>query len=330
MINNTTFIMFLVLFGIVIVLSLLINYNESIREIETKELEDQILNSRQMIDLLKKKTTTTENLLFELLAKQTLHTFDCETKCLLSFVGDVAVNENSKKTINLINDKNPDGIFFAGDLSYSNPQSWFELTKQLNKSETFLALGNHEIGYPSEEWLSPYNITNTFYSVKTELVNIIVIDTELQGLELQSQYNFVKTELKNSKSDFIIILGHRPIFATVRPADNYTDMFIPLFTKYDVDLVVQGHNHLYERSNTIKMSDDGSIRVADKGQIYVTVGTGGKSLREDYREHNVIAHRESSDYGVLFIDINADRIKGEFITHNNIVNDSFEIRQKDN
>jgi hypothetical protein len=73
-------------------------------------------------------------------------------------------------------------------------------------------------------------------------------------------------------------------------------MYHPLFDKYDVDLVLQGHNHNYQRSYPIKYNTTNLLSnlkpitttppiITDtnntnynnpEGQIFVTVGTGGK------------------------------------------------------
>ena len=59
----------------------------------------------------------------------------------------------------------------------------------------------------------------------------------------------------------------------------------PLFDKYKVDLALQGHNHVYERTHpiTFNADDNDSTIVQDyhpviyknpNGPIFVTVGTG--------------------------------------------------------
>ena len=50
----------------------------------------------------------------------------------------------------------------------------------------------------------------------------------------------------------------------------------PLFAEYEVDLAVQGHNHLYERTNPIKYdaatnSGTSSVQAASYGPDYAAV-----------------------------------------------------------
>ncbi|MEV6848369.1 metallophosphoesterase family protein [Actinoplanes sp. NPDC051411] len=86
--------------------------------------------------------------------------------------------------------------------------------------------------------------------------------------------------------DFVVAFFHHCAYST---ANNHAsdggvrDRLDPLFSRYQVDLVVQGHNHLLERTDPIrfgrrsKAAPDGStIRPADDGVTYLCVGSGGR------------------------------------------------------
>ena len=71
------------------------------------------------------------------------------------------------------------------------------------------------------------------------------------------------------------------------PLISLRDAYHPLFDKYDVDLVLQGHNHNYQRSfpiaynskdpsQPIVTSSKNSVYNDPPGQIYAEVGTGGQ------------------------------------------------------
>jgi hypothetical protein len=86
--------------------------------------------------------------------------------------------------------------------------------------------------------------------------------------------------------DFVVAFFHHCAFSTT--ANHASDGGLrnaldPLFTKYQVDLVVQGHNHLLERTDPIKngqpstAAPDGStINPAVDGVTYMCVGSGGR------------------------------------------------------
>jgi hypothetical protein len=60
---------------------------------------------------------------------------------------------------------------------------------------------------------------------------------------------------------------------------------VPLFEKYTVDLVINGHNHQYERTDVIKgnkvakkLPIGGTAYPETDGVVYVTAGAAGRSL----------------------------------------------------
>ena len=61
--------------------------------------------------------------------------------------------------------------------------------------------------------------------------------------------------------------------------------WVPLFEKYTVDLVINGHNHQYERTDVIKggavtkkLPIGGTAYPETEGVVYVTAGAAGRSL----------------------------------------------------
>lgn len=86
--------------------------------------------------------------------------------------------------------------------------------------------------------------------------------------------------------DFIVAFFHHCAFAT--STSHASDggvraALAPLFDKYSVDLVVQGHNHQYERTNPIKggktgtQAPDGATVDAERdGTTYICCGSAGR------------------------------------------------------
>jgi 3',5'-cyclic AMP phosphodiesterase CpdA len=86
--------------------------------------------------------------------------------------------------------------------------------------------------------------------------------------------------------DFIVAFLHHCAFAT--SSKHASDggvraALAPLFDRFSVDLVVQGHNHQYERTNpiragrsTMQAPDQSAIWPAKDGTTYVCVGSGGR------------------------------------------------------
>jgi hypothetical protein len=88
--------------------------------------------------------------------------------------------------------------------------------------------------------------------------------------------------------DFIVVFFHHCAFSTCSAhasEGGVRQKWVPLFDTYKVDLVVNGHNHIFERTDPIiggqptKVAPTGStIEPARDGTTYVTVGAAGRSL----------------------------------------------------
>lgn len=224
------------------------------------------------------------------------------------------------------------------------------MTTELDISKTFPAIGNHEYRHhSSEEWLSFYNINSTYYSVSNDFIKVIIIDTEfLERHEFDKFYEqkqFIIDELKNNTSDFEIIVMHRPMISDVRTVEEYGKELQSIFDKYDVELVIQGHNHYYQRYEP-RQFNDGPIpeqfhvrlfeaytqlgASEDNGQMYLTVGTGGKNMPSSGKLNELLVfltgeNKITQEPGILLLEVDEMKVVGQFITNDNRVLDEFEV-----
>ncbi|MEV6303279.1 metallophosphoesterase [Actinoplanes sp. NPDC051861] len=98
---------------------------------------------------------------------------------------------------------------------------------------------------------------------------------------------------KAGQIDFIVAFFHQCAYSTTNnhaSDGGVRDALDPLFSKYQVDLVVQGHNHLLERTDPIRYGrktrsapDGATIHPAKEGVTYICVGSGGRP-RYPFRE----------------------------------------------
>ncbi|WP_019634083.1 purple acid phosphatase family protein [Actinomadura atramentaria] len=111
------------------------------------------------------------------------------------------------------------------------------------------------------------------------------------GLSKGVQTTWLEARLKEYRRreiDFIVVFFHHCAFSTTNQhasEGGVRDAWVPLFEKYDVDLVINGHNHVYERTDAIKgnavgraLPIGGTVRPETDGTVYVTAGGAGKSL----------------------------------------------------
>jgi Calcineurin-like phosphoesterase len=101
--------------------------------------------------------------------------------------------------------------------------------------------------------------------------------------------------------DFVVVFFHHCAYSTSAHASDggVRAEWLPLFAKHQVDLVINGHNHVYERTDAIRNGAVGaavpvgaSTDPTKDGIVYVTAGGGGRDLygfpagvKESYEGH---------------------------------------------
>jgi hypothetical protein len=192
--------------------------------------------------------------------------------------------------------------------------SWFtEIEPAAGSIPWQIAVGNHEM----EAWYSPDGYggqyarfdfpgqaTNstppTYYSFIYGNVGVISLDANDVSNELPANFGYsggnqvswLKTTLADLRSnpdvDFIVAYFHHCAYTTcaVHGIEGGTQKFFaPLFDQYQVDLVVNGHNHVYERTDPIRGGNAkttapiGATVLPEKdGTTYICAGGAGESL----------------------------------------------------
>lgn len=96
-------------------------------------------------------------------------------------------------------------------------------------------------------------------------------------------------ELRRARGiDFIVVFFHHCAYSTTsaHASDGgVRDAWVPLFDKHQVDLVINGHNHVYERTDALRGGEVAkqvpigeSVDSVRDGIVYVTAGGAGKAL----------------------------------------------------
>jgi hypothetical protein len=96
---------------------------------------------------------------------------------------------------------------------------------------------------------------------------------------LEKQRVWMEQVLKNNPNRWTCVTFHHPIFSPKSTRDNkrMRDTFKPMFDKYKVDLVLQGHDHTYARGMArIPMEGKGT-----SGTMYVVSVSGPKMTDSD-------------------------------------------------
>ncbi|MEM6516628.1 MAG: metallophosphoesterase family protein [Bacteroidota bacterium] len=118
----------------------------------------------------------------------------------------------------------------------------------------------------------------TVYTVDYQDIRIIVLNSNTL---LEEQTEYVEKQLKSSKAKWNIITCHHSVFSPAKGRDFEfaRKTWTPLFDKYKVDLVLNGHDHTYARGHVPQLSMDG--KKSDLGTVYVTSVSGPKQYAID-------------------------------------------------
>jgi hypothetical protein len=106
----------------------------------------------------------------------------------------------------------------------------------------------------------------TWYSFDWGDVHFVGLDTEKTGA---SQAAWLDRDLSSSDKPWKIVFAHKPPFSSGDHGSDsaFRSYFVPAMSKYGVQLVLNGHDHDYERTKPIA------------GTTYVVTGGGGRSTR---------------------------------------------------
>ena len=261
-------------------------------------------------------------------------------------VGDWACGTSAYNTANNIVSKNTELTLGLGDYSYAKrADCWFSIISPID-SQTRIAIGNHDddSSILLNQYMSHFHLTKQFYSFNYQNVHFLTMSTEIPFATGSEQYNFTKNDLASAASNpninWIVVNFHRPMYLSDGgyALSSLKGCYHALFDQYNVDLVLDGHQHAYERTFPIKynsadpskpiVTDSGTSSYNDpQGEIFVTVGTGGQSIDNTFLNKAPFAVTQYFTFGFLNIDVinNGSIMKATFYGNDGPIGDQFTI-----
>lgn len=222
--------------------------------------------------------------------------------------GDHGIGELPQKVTAEVLKTPSDLVMLAGDLSYANGDQpiwdvWFEQMQPLMANRvTMTAPGNHEqkdFGgdtfknrfthppKPLTSIISPGSPGSSFYSFDYNRVHFLVttagalIDDGTLAeeiLNIEADLSLAAARRAAGEIDFIIVMQHFTIWTDQlgRSPANPTLVALEenIIVRYGVDLLVVGHDHIYQRSVPMAFGLPNPL-----GYTQMLVGTGGASVR---------------------------------------------------
>jgi hypothetical protein len=211
-----------------------------------------------------------------------------------------------------------------------------------------IAIGKHEMnGSKLTQYMEHYGLTEQYYSFDYQNVHFLVMSDYVPYGLTSEQYKFVQDDLVKASTDpnidWIVVSHHSQRYAStknydVQPERDWSITYHPLFDKYNVDLVLQGHQHNYQRTYPIKYNSNTPINpiITDKntnkyanpeGQIFTTIGTGGAALHDLQGNKAPYIVTQYEGYGFLNVDVvhGGRMLVATFYANDGKVEDQFSI-----
>lgn len=215
-------------------------------------------------------------------------------------VGDTGTGGAAQRAIGQWISAQPfDLMLFMGDIAYKSgtaaqlQNNFFSAYRHfLRYVPAFPAIGNHERrtrrGRPYfEAFVLPE--PERYYSFDWGNVHFVAIDTTQRD---SKQLDWLDEDLRRNKLPWVIVFGHHPMYTNSMrgPQLWIRRAFSKILTDHQVDLVLTGHEHQYER-----------FRVS--GVNYVVSGGGGGQLTKFYGES--LALKQYTVHHFLSFDVSA-------------------------
>lgn len=237
-----------------------------------------------------------------------------------------------------------DFVVLAGDLvdrgnERTNWDHFFlRATTMLDRLPVMPCVGNHEY-LDVGPWLyraffelpknGPEGIAPELaYSFEAGDACFAVMDSNLAVWDpdaARRQAEWLDRTLARTRSRWKIAIFHHPVY----PSHPWRDMpalrehWVPIFDKHHVDLVLQGHDHSYQR--TYPLRGHRPAGGPDRGTIYLIAVSGDKYVEQARRDGVEIGRSHVSTYQTIEIDPRTDRLSYRAWTEDDQVVDAFEI-----
>ena len=162
----------------------------------------------------------------------------------------------------------------------------------------YASLGNHDSR--EQRYYKLFNMDGKlYYSFKAPKQDVRFFALESTYMD-QDQLTWLENELKNSGEKWKIAFFHHPLYSSARTHGSELKLraeIEPLLVKYNVSLVLNGHDHVYER-----------IKPQSGIQYFVT-GSGGQLRAGDLRKDSPLTAKGfDTDQVFMMMEINGDHL----------------------
>lgn len=211
-------------------------------------------------------------------------------------------------------------ILLAGDLAYPHGraadfQQCFDPPWGRFRDRWFAVPGNHDYETAGAAAFFDYfgdaagSDRSGYFALRVGQWQVLMLNSNVPAQRGTPQWDFARRELELDRRPCTMAVWHHPLFSSgPNGATSAVRDLYALLEVEGVDLVVNGHEHLYERF--AKQTADG--RPSERGLRQFTAGTGGAPL---YQFAGATANSEVrlSQFGVLRLALLPGAYRWEFV-----------------
>lgn len=190
-------------------------------------------------------------------------------------------------------------------------------------------LSNHwqpTFAFPSN---GPKGLKESVYYLDYQGTRFISLNTNEQE---EIQANWVEQVLSKNTNRWTIITYHHPMYSSGQGRDNVElrKMWKPIFDKYKVDLVLQGHDHSYARTGH-KLPEraeniESGVNLKAGPTVYVVSVSGPKQY--DITERDYFKRSASGAQLYQIIEVTRDELHFNAYVANGELYDAFTLRKR--
>jgi 3',5'-cyclic AMP phosphodiesterase CpdA len=177
----------------------------------------------------------------------------------------------------------------------------------------YATLGNHD--QQSNRFYAPFNMDGQrYYTYARKNVRFFVLDSNFLD---PPQVAWLESALKAATEDWKICYFHHPLYSDGGRHGSEVDLRVrlePLFVKYGVNVVLSGHDHIYERLTP------------QKGIVYFVSGAAGQLRKGNVKRSAMTAASFDQDQSFMLIEIAGPDLFFEAVSRTGATVDSGVIR----
>jgi len=245
------------------------------------------------------------------------------TQCHQKNTSDLLVNGGLAAVLDL-----GDNQYYCGSLTAFNQS--YDPTWGRVKDITRPAPGNHEYltsggtgcdssnagaaGYFNYFGPAAGSPSHSYYSFDIGSWHIISLDSQCSSIggcgTTSAEYKWLESDLQSHKNYCTLAYWHIPLFSSGGRATSNSRHFWDLLYQYNADVVLNGHDHIYER---FAPQDPTGAADPVRGIRQFTVGTGGNSHTSITAIAANSQVRDASTFGVLKLTLHATSYDWQFV-----------------